>query len=131
MANYSNLEMGVAISNHPHIIIKKSLFGLRKQLVYQPTQSPIDVVINDYDAENGALIERVLRASTENLSKVVEAVGKVKATPIANIRLEACLSRDHQFVALQLFRFVDFKYQPLTDMHCYEGPSASLVAQVL
>ena len=131
MTNFNNLEMGEAISMHPHIIIKKSFFGLRKQLVYQLTQSPIDIIINDYSAENGALIEKVLMSPKDKLEKTAQSVGKVQKSAIANMRLEVCLSRDHQFAALQLFRFVDFKYQPLTDVHCFEGKNAALVAQVL
>ena len=131
MTNINNLEMGFSISNHPHILVRKTLFGLRKQLVYQPTQSLVDVIINDYNEENGALVERVLRASKDKLEETVKTVGKVQKASISNMRLEVCLSRDHHFAAFQLFRFSDFKYHPITDVRCFEGKDASLVAQML
>jgi len=48
-----------------------------------------------------------------------------------HFRLEFCLSDDHQFCALQLFRFSDFQYKPVFEPRFYEGKDAEYVTQLM
>ncbi|WP_158573495.1 hypothetical protein [Prevotella sp. AM34-19LB] len=49
---------------------------------------------------------------------------------MGNMKLQACLSDDHQFVATQLLAFKDFGYQPVTEMVTYTGKIAEAFAQL-
>ena len=130
MANIKNLEMAAAVFNHPDINIVKTLFGLSTKTVYSPTQSTVKAVRLDYDAEASTQLERVLKASDDELDHVVPDLG-VKPTNMGNVRLEGCLSADRQFAALQLLRFSDFEYRPVTEPRFYEGHAAEIVSAML
>ena len=130
MANIKNLEMAEALSNSKYITIKSGFLGLSKTAVYNATQSPCDIIQNEYSADMGARVERLLKAPADKLATELKNL-KLEKVAIGNMRLEAVLSRDRQFAAVQLFRFVDFKYQPVTDLKTYEGHDAELIAAVL
>jgi len=65
------------------------------------------------------------------ISSEIAQKGKPAATPVGHYRLEVCLSDDHQFCALQLFRFADFQNAPVTEPLFYEGKDVETVAQLL
>lgn len=129
MANINQLEMGEFISKHPHITVKKSLFGLSSKVVYEPTQSKVDVLRRDYDQAHGEQLRQLLAKPVVELEK--EGQGSVPQSNIGSVRLEGCLSQDHQFVALQLLTYSDFMYKPMTDVLVYEGKDADVVARIL
>ena len=131
MANIKKLEMADAVSVNPHVSILKSFLGLQTKVVYEPSKSLIDVFTYDYTAEMGDRMEKLLTCSPESLEKEINKCGIIEKTPIGNIRLEACVSREHLFAAMQLFHFVDFQYEPMTDVKFYEGKEAELIATIL
>ena len=131
MANIKNLEMAAALSKHHHIDIEKSFLGLRTSVVYQPTQSRVDIYIQDYNTEMGAKLERILKAPADKLESAIEKEGTIEKAAISNIRLELCLSRDRQFAAAQLFSFYDLQYHPVTEPRFIEGREAEQLAKLL
>lgn len=66
-----------------------------------------------------------------HVTSFIEQNGKPAAGVNGNYRLEACLSDDRQFCAIQLFRFADFSYRPLSDARFYEGNDVERVAKLL
>ena len=100
MSSFKNLEMAYAVSVHPHITVKKSLF--QTKVIYTPTESP-------------ELKQKGAPASGSN----------------GHYHLEACLSDDRQFCALQMFRYADFSYNAIGEPRFYEGDEAKTVAQIL
>jgi hypothetical protein len=50
---------------------------------------------------------------------------------IGNVELDACISTDKQFAALQLLQFSDYSYHPISKVAFYEGDQAQLVASIL
>ena len=131
MPSFKNLEMAAAVSSYQHITIKKSLFGLSQKAVYEPTQSPLTVIVNEYAPAEGERVERLLNMPLDKMVADVQAKGKPTTTAIGHFRLEVCLSTDRQFCALQLFRFVDFGYSSATEPCFYEGKDAEAVSQLL
>lgn len=130
MANIKNLEMAEAVFNHPSVTTVKPLFGLCQTTIYTPTQSAVKAFRLDYDAEAAAQLERVLKASPEELDDIVPDLG-IKPADMGNVRLEGCKSADRQFAALQLLRFSDFEYRPVTDVRFYEGRTAEIICAML
>lgn len=129
MAKINHLEMGAEVMALEQVETKKGFLGLSTKLIYKPTNSIIKVKENEYSAENGRRLEDILATAPEN---VEEAINKfpISAAGIGNMKLEACISEDHQFAAVQLLAFKDFDYQPVTGVHIYEGKAAGAVAKL-
>ena len=120
MASINHLEMCNEVKALPQIQIKKTLFGLLTKITYVPTGSSIRVKQNEYNADAGVLLQNILSADGDKAVKLLQEED-IRPGVIGSIRLDACLSDDHQFVALQLLRFSDLTYQPITKMKVYEG----------
>lgn len=131
MAKIKNLEMAEAVSSHPSINIRHSFFGLCQSVTYEPSGSPVKIVVQDYSADNGERLEKLLNLPLDRLKSEIEAKGKPASTAIGNYRLEACLSQDHRFCALQLLRFADFRYTPVTKPRFYEGEAAEILVKLI
>ena len=121
--------MAAALSALPCITIKKSLFSTKA--VYTPTQSQIKVVILEYSPSDGERVERLLAMPLDKMGEDIAQKGKPLAKDNGNFRLEFCLSDDHQFCALQLFRFSDFVYHPVFDPRFYKGKDVETVALLM
>ena len=131
MPSIKNLEMAVAVSLYEHINISKSFFGLSQKMVYTPTNSPVRIIINDYAPTEGERLEHLLGLPINEIEAELKAKGKPASTAIGHYRLECCLSEDHQFCALQLFRFADFKNSPVFAPRFCEGKDAEIIANLV
>ena len=120
--------MAAAVSAYRNITIKKSLFS--KKAVYAPSQSPVTVIIQDYTPTEGERLARLLEMPLDKMAADVEQKGAPKSAPIGHFRLEACLSEDRQFCAIQLFRFVDFRNTPVFEPRFYEGKDVEMIAKL-
>ncbi|MGN0213786.1 MAG: hypothetical protein ACI4AH_03125 [Muribaculaceae bacterium] len=131
MASIMRLTMTEKVIANKNIDIRESFFGLVKRAYYLPTESKIVVSLKDLDVETGNKVKKLLDDQNENLKENVAALGEVRESPISNMRLEVCVSRDGQFAAFQLLRFMGIDYRPITDVRIYEGAEAELVASAL
>ena len=129
MSSIKNLEMAAALSTYEHIEIKKSLFSTKA--IYTPTQSQANAIILEYTPSEGERVEHLLEMPLDKMAADIQQKGKPAAGANGNFRLELCLSDDHQFCALQLFRFSDFQYKPVFEPRFYEGKDAEAVALLL
>jgi len=129
MSSIKNLEMAAALSAYHHIEIKKSLFSTKA--IYTPTQSLARAIILEYSPSEGERVEHLLEMPLDKMAADIQQKGKPAAGANGNFRLELCLSDDHQFCALQLFRFSDFQYKPVFEPRFYEGKDAEAVALLL
>ena len=129
MSSIKNLEMAAALSAYQHIEIKKSLFSTKA--IYTPTQSQAKAIILEYTPTEGERVEHLLDMPLDKMAADIQQKGKPAAGANGNFRLELCLSDDHQFCGLQLFRFGDFKYNPVFESRFYEGKDAETIAQLI
>ena len=130
MANIKNLQVWNSICTDARIGVKSSLFGLRSAAVYNPTDSIIDVRVLEFSSDDGEQLKRILSASGVDRAK---AIGAFRPKPISNgnYLAEVCTSRDGAFLAIQLFQFSVLNYEPVTEVHIYEGDDARLVGKLL
>ena len=128
MPSLKSLEMAGAVSSHENIIIKKSLFSTKA--VYAPTQSGVKAKILEYSPTEGERLERLLNMPIDKMMDEIQRKGKPVAGDVGNFRLEVCLSTDRQFCAIQLFRFLELTYRPVTEPLFYEGSDADKAAQL-
>ena len=129
MSSIKNLEMASALSAYQHIEIKKSLFSTKA--IYTPTQSQAKAVVLEYTPTEGERVQRLLNMPLNKMATEIEQNGKPVAGVNGNFRLELCLSNDHEFCAVQLFRFGDFKYNPVCEPRFYEGKDVEPFTKLL
>lgn len=131
MANFKNLAMSKELAKDSRISIKKSLLGLSTKAIYAPTESKLLAAKKEYTAEDGARIERAMKASADKRAQQLAAIGQLQPATLGNYLLEACRSADGSFAAMQLFQYSQMSYQPVTDVCCFEGDEAKTVANSL
>lgn len=129
MSNIKNLEMAEAIANCQHIVVKKSLFS--HKVVYQPTGSDVEVIVNEYSQAEGDRLERLMHLPLDKMAAELKQNGRPKSTAVGPLRMEALRSKDGQFCAVQLFRFGDFKYHAVSEWISSEGSDAAVLAEVI
>jgi hypothetical protein len=121
--------MAAALSAYQHIEIKKSLFSTKA--IYTPTQSLAKAIILEYSPSEGERVARLLDMPLDKMAAEIQQKGKPVAGVNGNFRLEVCLSDDHQFCAVQLFRFGDFQYKPVFEPRFYEGKDVEPITKLL
>ena len=55
---------------------------------------------------------------------------KIERVEVSNVRVDAAVSADSQFAAVQLLRFMDYLYQPVSEVRMFEGPAAQAVCSL-
>lgn len=96
-----------------------------------PTQSQVKAYILEYSPSEGERVERLLEMPFDKMAADIVQKGKPVAGANGNFRLELCLSDDHQFCGLQLFRFGDFQYKPVFEPRFYEGKDVESITQLV
>ena len=130
MANIYNLQMAEAVCADSRISVNKSFFGLRTKVVYTPTNSEVEVKSIEYSPETGAQWKRILNQSR---SELYRALNGFHPQPVVNgnYMLEACVSRDGAFAALQLLQYEQLGYEAVSDVVILEGEDAAALAAIL
>ena len=131
MSSINNLVMASAITDNPHVSIKKGLFGLTSNLVYTPTGSKIRVVTTEYSKEQGERMHHLLSLSAAQVLAELREHGRPTDTPVGPIYMEALASRDGCFFAAQLFRYAGSGFEPFTGLRSVEGTDAASLAKLL
>lgn len=124
MANIKNLGMAEELLANPHISVRKSFFGMVTDYIYTPTGGKIKVVQKIYNSGDGDAIKGMLSLGAEGLKKELKGKGLPEPVNIGNMQFNICYSSDFQFVAMQMEKFVDFFYKPVTDLVVAEGDDA-------
>ena len=131
MSNIKNLEMAEAISSKSYISINKSFFGLCQKVIYTPTNSRVKTIREEYSAKEGKRLEQLLTLPADKQEAELASKGKPAVTAMGNYQLQACVSDDRQFCAVQLFRFYDFAYHPLDEPRFFEGKEAETIFKLI
>ena len=127
MSRFFSVEIAPAVSEHPHVSIKKSFFGLFANAYYNVTNTQIDSYENSYSRETGERIKPLFSVGDKYVIGCTKDIGSLHQQPNGNYRLDICISRDRQFIALQLFHFENLMYRPVTDVGYFEGEQAEAI----
>ncbi len=130
MTTFKKLQMANTICADSRVDIRKSFFGLCTTLTYKPTQSIIDARQIELKPSDGNLLSQLMN---DGIDALLKATSNLKLSPIVNgnYRLDVCISRDHQFVALQLMKYMQLNYEPVTDIMIFEHDDAQRVSKIL
>ena len=121
--------MAYAVSVYKNITVKKSFFSTKA--IYTPTGSTVKATVLEYPQSEGKKVVSLLDMPPCKMAADIEQNGKPKTGANGNFRLDVCLSDDHQFCALQLFRFTDLSYHPLFEPRFYEGKDVEYMTRLL
>ena len=128
MSSIKNLDLDAAVHAYQNITIKKSMFSTKA--IYTPTGSTVKAMTLEYSPSEGEKVKHLLDMPLDKMTADIEQKGKPKTGVNGNFRLEVCLSDDHQFCALQLFRFADFSYRPFYEPRFYEGTDVEYITKL-
>jgi hypothetical protein len=131
MASFKNLGIAPTVANHPRISIKTSLLGLRTKIYYNPTQTEVDCIRNYYTMSSGCAIQQFLLKFQHDPLCAENAKLPIELDDNGCFCLEACSSRDGQFIAIQLFRYNQLAYNSVCEIKIFEGKEAILLKKAL
>lgn len=131
MASIKNLEMAETIYNNPNIKISKGFLGMGSKATYTPTNSKLKAVINYYSAEDAQAFVKLINAAETEVASLAKKMTTLTKLSISNYRLEACVTDDKQFVAIQVLSYADFRNTPICDIKYFEGVAAQAIAALL
>lgn len=131
MSRFNSVEMAKTVSQHSHVAMNHTFFGIITTARYTETGSLIDSFENFYAKIEGEELRGFLSLSDDQIQnrKCWNRIAYNKE--YGNYRLDLCLSRDHKFVAMQLYQFIAFMYRPVTDVRCFEGETAEHVLKLI
>ena len=130
MANIKNLQMWNDICAESRISISKSMFGLKTNVTYVPTQSAIEACTLEYSPEDGEHLKRIIESTKDGIEKAIGNF-RPREVPNGNYLLEVAKSQDTKFVALLLQQFVQLSYEPVTKTLIFEGDEAKAISKML
>jgi len=123
--------MADKLFSHQDISVGKGFLGLGTKVTYTPTNSKVAGIWKDFNEENGRIIRNLLKATPEEMAQFVQNPPTVQSADYGSYRLEACVSADRQFAALQLLHYADFLFEPVTDVRFFEGDELKAIAGIL
>lgn len=129
MANIKSLRMWNDICADTRVCISKSWFGLKTVVKCATTGSVIEPKKVQLNQQDGDRLQRILRASSENLTQAVEDF-HLKESYNGHYLLEARVSKDKTYVAMQLLQFKNFDYEAVTTVFIYEGDEAKVISRI-
>ena len=130
MTKIKKLEMASAISNNNDITINTTLFGLCEKVTYTPTGSRIKAQTFEYSPMNGERLSILLNSNIDEINRQLDRGIMVRSTPVGNMRAEICQSADRQFLAVNLLRFSNFRYDPVGEVQFFCGHDAEVVSRL-
>ena len=130
MTKIKNLEMAATISNNNDITINTSFFGLCEKVTYVPTGSRVKAQTFEYSPINGERLGILLDSDTDEINRQLNRGVTVRATSVGNMRAEICKSDDRQFLAVNLLRFSNFRYDPVGEVKFFRGHDAEVACRL-
>ena len=131
MESINNMEIASSVVAHPNIFVKHGFLGFSTKLYYRPTLALVDCIRKYYPVATGDAIQQFLIKFQCNPQCAENTKLSMNYDPNGSYRLEMCVARDHQFIALQLSRYSDLDYNPVTDVSIFEEKEAELLCKVL
>jgi hypothetical protein len=131
MASIKNLAMAPAVVANERVATKSGFLGLTKSYIYTPTNSPLSGMSEEFDPKQGERLIKLMEMPLDKMEEEVKVNKKPMPTAVGHVRMEACISEDQQFVAVQVFRFLDFGYQKVFDVKFFEGDDAARIVKII
>lgn len=123
--------MAETISNNSNIKISKGILGIGSKATYTPTNSKLNALINYYSSEDAQTFVKLIKMAEGEVINQAKKMTPPTKLSISNYRLEACVTDDKQFVAIQVLSYADFRNTPICNLKYFEGEAAQAIAALL
>lgn len=131
MSLTNDKEMDDSLHNQSNISVKKSFFGLKETIFYNPTKSKIDGGDLELDPDNGDKIKELLELPDDTICQLTSKMDHLLPAENGMYDLSYCYSKDHKFAALQLTKYMSFEYRPVTAIRFVENETAESLLRIL
>ncbi|MCQ2125738.1 MAG: hypothetical protein MJZ25_16305 [Fibrobacter sp.] len=131
MSLTNDREMDDSLHNQSNITVKKTFFGLRETIFYNPTKSKIDGGDLELDPNDGDKIKELLELPDDSICETVAKMEPLPSVENGMYDLSYCYSQDHKFAALQLAKYMSFEYRPVTAIRFVENETAESLLRIL
>ena len=125
------LEMGNEIAHHCHIGEKNAFFGLKKKLIYLPTNSLLEGTEMYITKNSLTRLHQIMEAEPNTLDQLIDNGQPIEYDANGCGKVDICYSTDRQFVALQEFKYEGYLYRKCSDVSIYENDDAVKIAKLL
>ena len=130
MTKITHMEIASALSHDSRISIQKSFFGFSTKAVYTSTNSPILTFRKECKVDMANKLMNLIKTDNKQLDEVIKKTGTFVETEFSNHQLQALISKDHQFVAIRLYKYSQLSYEPVTEVKVFENKQAELVCKI-
>jgi len=130
MANISNMEMASKVVSLDSVSHNKGFLGMFSSYTYTPTGSKLSGRFVEYKTEVERQLLNILEGNQEETAKLPGGYLRTNAADLGTLRLDVCESADGNFYALQLFRYDQYVYKPVTDVKIFEGSAAAEIQRL-
>lgn len=131
MSLTSNREMDSSLLNQSNISVKKTFFGLKETIFYNPTKSKIDGGDLELNPNDGDKIKELLELPDDTICELAPTMNPLVSVENGMYDLSYCYSQDHKFAALQLTKYMSFEYRPVTAIRFVENETAESILKIL
>lgn len=131
MSLTNDKEMDDSLHNQSNISVKKTFFGLKETLFFNPTKSRIDGGDLELDPDNGDKIKELLELPDDTICQLTSKMDHLLPAENGMYDLSYCYSQDHKFAALQLTKYMSFEYRPVTAIRFVENETAESLLKIL
>jgi len=124
------MEMASKVVSLDSVSKKKGFLGLTTKYVYNPTNSQLNGRFIEYKSEMEKSLLNILDGNIDEMAKLPGGYLRNNAADLGTLRLDICESADGNFYALQLFRYDQYIYKPLSDVKVFEGANAAEIQRL-
>ena len=128
----TNTTIGLkeTVAQHSNIACKSVCFGLIKKLYYKPTNSSLKSVELYFGPKDKDKLLSLFQLQGEALISFTKKCTHLEEKTNGNLFLEAFVSSDRQFIALQLSQYRTLDYQLICEPIFLEGEIAELISNI-
>jgi len=130
MASIGKFEIVKKLAGMGQLTVKTGFLGLGTSLVWNETGQNMAVKVREYMPSEGEKLLRIINLEPEALKQALKT-NKIEQFDLGNVRLEMLQTKEGDVLVMQLYRFVDFKNQPISDIKTIKGSDAAAIAGLL
>ena len=130
MSKFYAIKMAEEVASHPNILKESFFFGLFHHVKYKPTGSKIESFSNFYKDTDAQLFKNLIESKEGQLESNVASLKEAYCTDDSSFRLDICVSKDGQFIAMQLNHIADDTLTHITPIRYFEGTEAITVDKI-
>lgn len=121
MSKFDSIEIATIVALHPKVA-RHRFFGLFDRVYYQPTHSHIESYRNFYNSQEAKYLQEI--AESKDPSALLTEAHDLQTSDQGSFCLDFCMSKDHNFIAFQVFEHNKQELIPFSKLCILEGAAA-------